>query len=376
MSLRPPRAKPTHAPHRQNELSTVLLAGIFDRAISIDAKRKVDGEAANSRYGGEEAASAHWLNERWRQTMLLIRQFRYNWNEGAMLSDDDVQYLRICLDVALDQAARQGHKGDQYDVNPTLWAIWLVQHVHAVRAGGWTVERFSDKLLWMTAGMYTFLQAMHTRGDVFIVRDPTTRVVLHRYNRLPFRAMRVPPRDDKVFVWRKAARRLSDWMADGGLAPMDEAIINQQLPTVVPPLPAAAAREARRDALWRRVAQRANQRPLRSVRGDDADAQETRRLVSGVMDESRAAAGSEGGGGLSDEQADALEADLEREMMEATAQPEAEGGPSAEPEGQPPPPRSQQQGSDEPIPVTAERIGPPSGELFHINELLEEIQGL
>ena len=35
-----------------------------------------------------------------------------------------------------------------------------------------------------------------------------------------------------------------------------------------------------------------------------------------------------------------------------------------------------QQGSDEPIPVTAERIGPPGEQMFRISELLEEIRGL
>jgi hypothetical protein len=342
----------------------VLLAGLFERAASIDAKRKIDGEKAASRQGA--TVSAHWLNERFRQTLLLIREFRHNWNTGWMLSNDDVEFLRVCLDVALGKAAQQGHSGDIYDGNAVLYSIWLVQHLHAVRAGGWTVESLQDQLLWSSAGMYVFLEAMHARGDRYVVRDPTTRAVLHRY-RLPFRGMRVPPRADKLFIWKKAARRLSQWMVDGGLAPIDEAIINQHPPTIVPPLPAAAAREERREALWARVAGRARRRPLFSVRGDDADAEETRSLVSGVMSESRAAAEGEGAG-LNDEQADELEADLEREMTE-------DGGPSAEEPGQ----QQQQPGTDEPIPVMAERIGPPSSDgqmLFHISELLNEIQGL
>lgn len=296
-------------PKHQDVLPSLFLA------CSIDAKRKIDGEAANSRYSGEEIVSTHWLNERFRQTMQLIREFRLNWNAEAMISHDDIQFLRVCLDVALHQASQEGHKGDLYDVNPTLWAIWLIQHLHAVRAGGWTVERVSDQLLWSTSGMYAFLRDRSALGEWFLIKDPATKELLHRY-KLPFRTQNVPPRSNKVFIWKKAIRRLSDWMVAGGLAPIDEAILNLQPPAIVAPLPAAAAREARREALWARVAQRANQRPLLSVGGDDAE--ETRQLISGVLNESREAAGGSGEG-LSDEQADEIEAELEREMGEASS---------------------------------------------------------
>ena len=240
-------------------MTLLALSDLFRQSVSIDAKRKIDGEKAESRQG--ETVSTHWLNERFRQTLLLIREFRYNWVTGEMLTNDDIELLRICLDVALGQAARQGHTGDIYDGNAVLYSIWLVQHLHAVRAGSWTVESANDQSLWSTANMYAFLEAMHARGDTYIVRDPTTRAVLHRY-RLPFRAMTVPPRADKMFIWKKAARRLSQWMVAGGLAGLDEAIINQRPPSIVPPLPAAAAREERREALWARVAGRARRCPL------------------------------------------------------------------------------------------------------------------
>ena len=335
-------------------MTLLALSDLFRQSVSIDAKRKIDGEKAESRQG--ETVSTHWLNERFRQTLLLIREFRYNWVTGEMLTNDDIELLRICLDVALGQAARQGHTGDIYDGNAVLYSIWLVQHLHAVRAGSWTVESANDQSLWSTANMYAFLEAMHARGDTYIVRDPTTRAVLHRY-RLPFRAMTVPPRADKMFIWKKAARRLSQWMVAGGLAGLDEAIITQRPPSIVPPLPAAAAREERREALWARVAGRARRRPLFSVRGNDADAQETRQLVSGVMSESRAAAGGEGAG-LSDEQADELEADLEREMTAEEAQPSSSAN------------------DDEPLEVTAERVGPDEQPVFHISQLLDEIREL
>ena len=321
--------------------------------VSIDAKRKIDGEKAESRQGA--TVSTHWLNERFRTTLLLIREFRHNWVTGEMLSNDDVEFLRVCLDVALGQAAQQGHSGDIYDANAVLYSIWLVQHVHVVRAGSWTVESANDQSLWSAANMYAFLEAMHARGDKYIVRDPTTRAVLHRY-RLPFRVMTVPPRADKVFIWKKAARRLSQWMVDGGMAPIDEAIINQQPPTIVPPLPAAVAREERREALWRRVAGRARRRPLFSI-GDDVDSEQTRQLVSGVMSESRAAAGGDQGAGLSDEQATELEAELEREMTVEDVQPSSSAA------------------NDEPLEVTAERVEP-GEQVFHISQLLDEIRGL
>ena len=121
MSLRVTR-KPEPEPP-QTTYAAALFAGLFDRALSIGgtSKRKANGELANTRLGQE--VSTHWLNERFRQTFLLIAEFRTDWNMGNMLSHDDVQYLRICLDVALSQAAKQGHVGDRYDMNPTVWSI-------------------------------------------------------------------------------------------------------------------------------------------------------------------------------------------------------------------------------------------------------------
>jgi hypothetical protein len=301
-----------------------LFVELFHRAASIQGtgKKKVDGEYAATRLG--KPVTTAWLNERFRQTMLLIRQFRTEWRPG-LISADDVEFLRVCLDVALATAERQQHVADAYDMNPTLWAIWLVQHVHAIKAGGWTVTSRQDLLLWSTAGMYIFLQAMSERGDLTVIRDPATKLVLHRY-RLPFKnGMRVPPPENKVFAWKKGARRLSDWLEAGGLAPLHEEIIAQRPPIIVAPLPLAARREAQRAALWRRVARRASRRGLESVRGEGADAQETRAVVEGVMTDSRAAESSDESG-LSDEAASELEADLERELE---AQAEGQAGSSA-----------------------------------------------
>ena len=332
MSLRPYPATAVAAARPSLDVGSVLFTSLFHRAASIEGtgKRRVDGEYAATRLG--KPVTTQWLNERFRQAMLLIRQFRTEWQPG-MLKDDDMQFLRVCLDVALATAERLGHVGDIYDMNPTVWAIWLVQHVHAIKAGGWTVTSEQDQMLWSTAGMYTFLEAMSERRDLTVIRDPATKQVLHRY-RLPFKSgMRVPPRQDELFKWRKAAKRLSDWLEAGGLAPLHESIIAQQIPSIVSPLPLAARREAQRAALWRRVARRASQRGLESVRGEGDDAQETRAVVEGVMSDSRDAASSDESG-LSDEAASELESDIEREL-EAQQQPpqpldESQGGSSQE----------------------------------------------
>ena len=324
---RPDSAAPT-APRACLGKELELFAEHFRRAASIEGsgRRKVDGEYAATRLG--KPVTTEWLNERFRKVMLLIGQFRTEWRPG-LLSTDDVEFLRVCLDVALATAERQQHIGDVYDMSPTVWAIWLVQHVHAIKAGGWTVASQQDKLLWSVAGMYTFLEAMHERGDVTVIRDPATKQVLHRY-RLPFKAgMRVPPRENELFKWRKAAKRLSDWLEAGGLAPLHEDIVAQRPPTIVAPLPLAARREAQRAALWRRVARRASQRGLESVRGEGEDAHETRAVVEGVMTDSRAAESSDASGLLSDEAASELEADLEREL-EAQAEGQA-GSPAPTP---------------------------------------------
>ena len=59
---------------------------------------------------------------RFRQTMLLIREFKVNWHTGTLLSADDLQFVRLGWDVALAQAEREQHIGDIYDRKPTGWA--------------------------------------------------------------------------------------------------------------------------------------------------------------------------------------------------------------------------------------------------------------
>ena len=161
--------------------------------------------------------------------------------------------------------------------------------------------------------------------------------------------MNIPPRQADVFKWKRGARQLSAWMTAGGLPPLARGIIEQLPPEIVAaPLPEAEQTRvsAQRDALWRAVAERARHRELDSARGDDADDQETREVVGYVMNESRADS-------MTDEEA--------REFfMSALDGPE----------------------EDELIPVTAERVGPPTDDQagahneMTLEELLREVQSL
>ena len=49
--------------------------------------------------------------------------------------------------------------------------------------------------------------------------------------------MTVPPKQNELFKWKKGAKRLSDWMVQGGFAPIDEAIGSLKSPTLVAPPP-------------------------------------------------------------------------------------------------------------------------------------------
>ena len=68
--------------------------------VSIDAtsKRKVDGSKAATRLGS--SATEKWGNERFRQTMLLVREFRMEWPSSSLLTADDVESIRSLLDCA------------------------------------------------------------------------------------------------------------------------------------------------------------------------------------------------------------------------------------------------------------------------------------
>ena len=141
--------------------------------------------------------------------------------------------------------------------------------------------------------------------------------------------MVVPPKLNELFKWRKGAKRLSDWLLQGGFAPMDQGIGSLQPPTLVAPPPQLSQREARRAAIWERVANRARVRRLTSVEGEDEDATLTRAVVRSVMEDSRAK--NPARREMTDEEADAfaLELEAELESQQAAAEPPAQAAASA-----------------------------------------------
>ena len=305
-----------------------MLVRIAHVSIAGTGKKTVDGTYAATRLG--QTITSRWANERFRQVMLLIREFRMEWPNQALLTADDVELIRTAIDVALSTAAHEAHIGDIYDLNPTTWAIWMIQYVYTVRKGSWTAESVQAQHTLTFETLYDWLKTQHERGEYFYVYEPGTKIILHRY-KLPFKKMTVPPKQNELFKWRKGAKRLSDWMVQGGFAPMVEAIGSLQPPTLVAPPPLQSQREARRLALWGRVANRARVRRLTSVEGEDEDARLTRTVVHSVMEASRASEPTRSE--MTDEEADAfiLELGAELESQQAAAQPPARASSSSSP---------------------------------------------
>ena len=284
-------------------------------------KRKVDGSYADTRLG--KALTPRWANERFRQVMMLVLEFRTEWSTQSLLSNDDVEFIRMAIDTALAMAEREEHTSDIYDVNPTTWCIWLVQHTIATRAGGWTAESPPQQQKLSFEGLYRWLEVQHARGEARNLYDPITKQLLHRY-KLPFKAnMVIPPPRNELFKWRKGAKRLSSWMEVGGLVPIAAGIIEQQPPTLVAAPPLQSRREQERAVMWSRVASRgANLRRMSNANEDSEDARLTRGVVRSVMVESRGAvcaqreaAGASSSAPVDDDSEDEMVRELEQEMM-------------------------------------------------------------
>ena len=293
-------------------------------------KRKVDGSHADTRLG--KALTPRWANERFRQVMMLVREFRTEWPNQSLLSNDDVEFIRMAVDTALAMAEREEHTSDIYDVNPTTWSIWLVQHTIATRVGAWTAESPQQRQKLSFEGLYRWLEVQHARGEARNLYDPSTRQLLHRY-KLPFKAnMVIPPPKLDLFKWRKGARRLSSWMETGGLVPINAGIIEQQPPALVAAPPMQSRREQARAAMWSRVASRgANLRRMTNANEDSEDARFTRGVVGSVMAESRGAAQQEAGASSTapadEDSDDEMVRELEQEMMAQGASDPPESGP-------------------------------------------------
>ena len=324
----------THATLPLLALPIDALADAFGTAVSTTSeaigvntgKRKVDGGLAAARVG--QTTTERWANERFRQVMLLVLEFRKEWQNNSLLTADDVESIRIALDGALFVATNSNVVADIYDLNATVWAIWLVQRAHTLKVGAWAVESTEAQERLSFAELYNWLGEMHARHEWHYIRDPISNKVLHRY-KLAFKKMKVPPDPLVLFKYKKGGKRLSDWIISGssdaqtvGLA---QGIIDLQPPTVVALPPGAAQRQATANTAWARAkAVRQRRSRLRSVVGDSEDAEDTRRVIDTVMQvsgtysasteremaaEEGDGAGPSGGGGM------ALQ-DIERILMD------------------------------------------------------------
>ena len=91
-------------------LADGLARLVVDQAdVDGTGKRKADGTKAATRLGA--ATSERWANERFRQVMLLVLEFRREWPNNSLLTDDDVRSIRVAVDNALFVATRDGHVG-------------------------------------------------------------------------------------------------------------------------------------------------------------------------------------------------------------------------------------------------------------------------
>ena len=181
---------------------------------------------------------------------------------------------------------------------------------HALKVGAWTVEsaQAQERLSFET--LYSWLEEQHSKREWHFIKDHTTKKLLHRY-KLAFKRMNIPPDKEVMHKYKKGGKRLSDWIIEGRLGTqtvgIPQGIIDMLPPTIVHPPPGAAQRNARAETAWGRgrAARQRISRTLRSVVGDSEDAQDTRRVVGVVMQES---------GAYSTESDDELAAELEREM--------------------------------------------------------------
>ena len=324
-------------------LSTTDLLHPFETVlslhVSIDAtgKRKIDGSKAASRLGS--SATEKWGNERFRQTMLLVREFRMEWPNSSLLTADDVESIRSLLDCALYTATKTGHVSDIYDMNPTCWAIWFVQNQQALKAGGWYTHSAVTQQAISFEGLYNWLKAQHGKHENRNLYDQVTKKRLKQY-KFPFKAFTVPPLSTNLFKYIKGARRLSDWVY-GCQESMDAqdrprsmgfpyGIIAQKLPELIAAPPLADAAVARRQAVWERVRARAHRQSvgLRTAQDGSEDAEQTRELVDAIVEESgeardREAESTEGGG------PSVSLNDIEYALMHDSEEEEEGAGPSA-----------------------------------------------
>jgi hypothetical protein len=90
------------------ELAQLLLS-LKTADIDGTGKRKVDGTYAATRL--KQSTTEKWANERFRQVMLLVLEFRNEWPNKSLITSDDVGAIRTAVDNALFAATSGDHVG-------------------------------------------------------------------------------------------------------------------------------------------------------------------------------------------------------------------------------------------------------------------------
>ena len=97
MSIRVQRDRaPPAQQTRSDVLPTFVNLSIHSSThIGGTSKRKANGDLAQTRLG--KVVSTRWLNERFREIMMLVHEFRSEWPNQSLLSNDDVEARQCAM---------------------------------------------------------------------------------------------------------------------------------------------------------------------------------------------------------------------------------------------------------------------------------------
>ena len=74
-------------------------------------------EATQTRVSARPSRHAGQTKQRFRQVMMLVREFRTEWPNQSLLSNDDVEFIRVAIDTALAMAEREEHTSVIYTMS-------------------------------------------------------------------------------------------------------------------------------------------------------------------------------------------------------------------------------------------------------------------
>ena len=85
----------TRVPEPDSPLPSFVNLRMYDEvSIGATSKRKANGDLAETRLG--KVVTTRWLNERFREVMMLVHEFRSEWPNQSLLSNDDVEACSLC----------------------------------------------------------------------------------------------------------------------------------------------------------------------------------------------------------------------------------------------------------------------------------------